>query len=151
MPNATITQAGDVACQALSCSGLTVNTVVHRPYKEIVALASVKSTTVTSGSSFINPWSYTYTSSGGKVKVTVYITCYSSVAGAERQWSIYKNSTVAATGAFTHNNANTHTAMPALIHIDTTGSLTAATWKVYAGVSCVIDTSDTCTMAIAEF
>ena len=68
LPNATITQAGDVTCQALSCSGLTVNTVVYRHYKEIVALASVKSTTVTLGSSFISPWSYTYTSSGGKLK-----------------------------------------------------------------------------------
>ncbi len=136
---------------ASSCTSLSINSASHAPYKEIIALSFAKSTTVTSGSSFINPWSYTYTSSGGKVKVTVYITCYSSVAGAERQWSIYKNSTVAATGAFTHNNANTHTAMPALIHIDTTGSLTAATWKVYAGVACVVDTSDTCTMTIAEF
>ena len=144
--NAAIDSAG-----ALSCMSLAINGVAYRRYSELVALNSVKTTGINTGSSLVSGWSYTYTGTGGHVKVSVFITCYTNVSATERTWSIYKNSTSVVTGTFFFNNAAVHTAMPVLSYIDYSGTTAAVTWKVYVGAGTNVDSNDTCTMTIAEF
>ncbi len=144
--NASINQAGAITCTSLSINGLAV-----RQYKEIVALNSFKATSATTGSTYVSGWSYSYTGSGGKVKVSVFITCFTLTAPIDRTWTLHKGSTVVATGTFLFNNAVAHTAMPVLTYIDTSGSTSATTWRVAVGAGTHCDLNDTCTMTIAEF
>ena len=145
--NASINQAG-----AISCTSLSINSLLIRPYKEIVALSQTAATgNITGGGGAVGGWSYSYTGSGGHIKISISISCYVATAPLIKSWYIYKDSAQAASGTFYFNYANVHTAMPVLTFIDTTRSTTAATWTAQAQPSVHVDTNDKCTMTIAKF
>jgi hypothetical protein len=147
-PKITLAQSGTIDCTALNVNG---NSTV-RSYTEIVALNSVTSTTSSStGAASPGGWTYNYVGNGGYQTITIYITCYTITDPVARTRTIRKNGNTVVTGTFYFNNAAVHTAMPPLIYIDTTGMTFLCTWSVYCGAGVLFDTSDTCTMTIAEY
>ena len=112
----------------------------------------VAATAIISGTSgAVSGWAYNYTSSGGIIKVSVYISAYVNIAGAVKSWYIYRDTTLKATGTMCFNQSSTHAALPVLIFLDTTRLATTSTWKVQVETGVYVDTNDRCTMTIAEF
>ncbi len=63
---ASLNQAG-----VLSCQSLLIDSVPYRGYKEIAALNMQQAYAMVSGGGAVSGWSYTYTGSGGIVKISV--------------------------------------------------------------------------------
>lgn len=146
----SITQAGAISCTSLNINGATVTAT--RQYKETLALSYTVSTTITTtGNAAIPAWNYVYTGSGGIVKISVYISCYSAVAPITRSWSITKNGSPVCFGYFFFNVANTHTGMPVLMFVDKSYTTTPVTYGVSVGTGCCVDNNDYCSMTIAEY
>ena len=113
-----------------------------------------QATTFVSGGGAVSGWSYTYTGSGGIIKVSVYISCYATIVAQVRSWSSWKTDDTApsAAGYFYFTSANNHTTMPMLMHIDTRRSATATTWRVEVQTGLLVDAMvDRRTMLIAEY
>ena len=106
-----------------------------------------------SGGGAVNGGSYKYTGSGGIIKISVYISCYVSVAPQVKSWSLWKPDDTApsAAGFFYFTTANNHMTMPVLMHIDTRRSTAPTTWKIEVRPGLIVDTQDRCTMLIAEY
>ena len=107
-----------------------------------------------SGGGAVGRWSYTYTGSGGIIKISVYRSCFDSVVPQVKSWSLWKHDDAdpSAAGYFYFSTANNHMTMPVLMHIDTRRSTTATTWRVEAQPSLLVDAVvDKCTMLIADY
>ena len=99
----------------------------------------------------VSGWTYNYTSSGGVIKVSVYISAYVITAGAVKSWYIYRDTTLKATGTMCFNLSSTHITMPVLMYVDTSKSTNTSTWKAQLDQGLYADSNDRCTMTIAEF
>ena len=145
---ASLNQAG-----VLSCQSLLIDSVPYRCYREIAALNMQQAYATVSGGGAVNGWSYTYTGSGGIVKISVYISCYVSVVPQSNSWSLWKpdDTVPSAAGYFRFTAANSRMATPGLMHIDTRRSTTPTTWRTEVRPSLLVDTTDRCTMLIAEY
>ena len=82
---ASLNQAG-----VLSCQSLLLDSVPYRGYKEIAALNMQQAYATVSGGGAVGGWSYTYTGSGGIVKISLYISCYVAVVPQSKSWSLWK-------------------------------------------------------------
>ena len=82
---ASLNQAG-----VLSCQSLLLDSVPYRGYKEIAALNMQQAYATVSGGGAVGGWSYTYTGSGGIVKISVYISCYVATVPQSNSWSLWK-------------------------------------------------------------
>ncbi len=113
---ASLNQAG-----VLSCQSLLIDSVPYRGYKELAALNMQQSYALVSDGGAVSGWSYTYTGSGGIVKISIYITCYAAVVPQSKSWSLWKTDDAApsAAGYLYFTTANNHVTTPILMHIDT--------------------------------
>ena len=145
---ASLNQAG-----VLSCQSLLIDSVPYRGYKEIAALNMQQAYTMVSGGGAVSGWSYTYTGSGGIVKISVYISCYVSTVPQSNSWSLWKADDIvpSAFGLFWFTTANNHMTMPVLMHIDTRRSTAPTTWRIEVRPGLIVDTQDRCTMLIAKY
>ena len=145
---ASLNQAG-----VLSCQSLLIDSVPYRGCKEIAALNMQNAYATVSGGGVVSGWSYTYTGSGGVVKISVYISCYVSTVPQSNSWSLWKaDGTVpSACGLFYFATANSHMTLPVLMHIDTRRSTAPTTWRIEVRPGLIVDTADRCTMLSAEY
>ncbi len=155
LPNATISQTGNITCNDIACTSLIIHSIPYIPYTEIIALNNVAATANVQGTGGAVPgWTYSHTGSGGFLKVTAYITCYvASSTTPVKSWYIYKGPFQKAQGTFywKTTQVNQHTTMPAIMFIDPTRLTVPATWTVRLDAGVYVDSNDRCTMTIAEF
>ena len=132
--------SGATGSQGLSGDNLSNETII---------LNNVAPTTTYNGAD-VTQWSASYTGQGGQLLIQAEITSYTA-SSANRNWYLKKNGVTVATGSFYFNTTNTHTTLPVLSYIDTTGSITAATWSITLGTSLIADTQDRASIIVTEF
>ncbi len=150
---ATIGQDGNINCEHIECTQLTVDTRRFQFPVERIVLDNVRAGTKSSLGD-VSGWSFTTTAANRYVKISVQITSYAPSSG-EYPWYLRRTlsgnpTTTVSTQHFFFNNANVHTVLPTLYYIDTSRS-TSVQFQVRVGLSMSIDNSDRCTATVSEY
>ena len=98
----------------------------------------------------VTQWSASYTGQGGQLLITADLTGYTA-GSALKNYYLKKNGITVVTGSFFFNSSNMHTTLPTLKYIDTSGSISSATWSVSVGSGLVVDAQDRATIAVTEY
>ena len=94
-------------------------------------------------------WSASYAGVGGQVLVRADVTAWTQSAGP-KNWYLKRNGVTVDTGQFYFNAVNTHTTLPPIQYVDTTGAGTA-TWSIAVGTGVIADTQDRATITVTEY
>lgn len=153
---AAFSQSGNVTCKNITCDTITIDNFIYKPPVERIIMLNLRPTSAIT-SSMIPGWNFTWQGNNRNLKVSIQITCYTSVANVTATWYMCKRR-VGETGfeivcscLFYFNQALLHMTMPTLYAVDISRTSYNMEYFVATGPNCVVDSNDTCTIITTEY